>query len=83
MLLIYGYAIRLETKNIPLSVQDFGHSPLSRTYVERIVCDASIYSHTPRWAIARSLILKGVAIDLLLTHIIFILFCNCLTDSEY
>jgi ABC-2 type transport system permease protein len=36
MLLIYGYAIRLETKNIPLSVQDFDHSPLSRSYVERL-----------------------------------------------
>ena len=36
MLLIYGYAIRLEAKNIPLSVQDFDNSPLSRTYVERL-----------------------------------------------
>ena len=36
MLLIYGYAIRLETKNIPLSVQDFDRSPLSRSYVERL-----------------------------------------------
>ncbi len=36
MLLIYGYAIRLETKNIPLSIQDFDNSPLSRTYIERL-----------------------------------------------
>ncbi|GAB4231191.1 MAG: ABC transporter permease [Stanieria sp.] len=36
MLLIYGYAIRLETKNIPLSVQDFDNSYLSRSYVERL-----------------------------------------------
>ncbi len=36
MLLIYGYAIRLETKNIPLAVQDFDNSPLSRSYVERL-----------------------------------------------
>lgn len=36
VLLIYGYAIRLEAKNIPLSVQDFDNSPLSRTYVERL-----------------------------------------------
>ena len=36
MLLIYGYAIRLETKNIPLSIQDFDNTPLSRTYVERL-----------------------------------------------
>lgn len=36
VLLIYGYAIRLEAKNIPLSVQDFDNSPLSRTYVARL-----------------------------------------------
>ncbi|MGV2831479.1 ABC transporter permease [Myxosarcina sp. GI1(2024)] len=36
MLLIYGYAVRLETKNIPLSIQDFDNSFLSRSYVERI-----------------------------------------------
>lgn len=36
VLLIYGYAIRLEAKNIPLSVQDFDHSALSRTYVARL-----------------------------------------------
>ncbi|BAZ45355.1 ABC-2 type transporter protein [Chondrocystis sp. NIES-4102] len=36
MLLIYGYAIRLETKNIPLSVQDLDNSYLSRSYVERL-----------------------------------------------
>lgn len=36
MLLIFGYAIRLETKNIPLAIQDFNLSPLSRSYVERL-----------------------------------------------
>jgi len=36
VLLIYGYAIRLEAKNIPLSVQDFDNSPLSRTYISRL-----------------------------------------------
>jgi ABC-2 type transport system permease protein len=36
VLLIYGYAIRLETNNIPLAVQDFDRSPLSRAYIERI-----------------------------------------------
>jgi ABC-2 type transport system permease protein len=36
VLLIYGYAIRLESKNIPLSVQDFDNSFLSRTYIERL-----------------------------------------------
>ena len=36
MLLIYGFAIRLEAKNIPLSVQDFDNSSLSRSYTERL-----------------------------------------------
>ncbi|MFG6107426.1 ABC transporter permease [Leptothoe sp. EHU-05/26/07-4] len=36
MLLIFGYAIRLETKNIPLAIQDFNMTPLSRSYVERL-----------------------------------------------
>jgi ABC-2 type transport system permease protein len=36
MLLIYGFAIRLEIKNIPLGVQDFDRSPLSRAYMERL-----------------------------------------------
>lgn len=35
-LLIFGYAIRLEAKNIPLTVQDFDNSPLSRSYIERL-----------------------------------------------
>lgn len=36
VMLIFGYAIRLEAKNIPLSIQDFDNSPLSRSYVERL-----------------------------------------------
>lgn len=35
-LLIYGFAVRLEAKNIPLVVQDFDNSPLSRSYIEQI-----------------------------------------------
>jgi ABC-2 type transport system permease protein len=35
-LLIYGFALRLEVKAIPLVVQDFDQSPLSRTYIERL-----------------------------------------------
>jgi ABC-2 type transport system permease protein len=35
-LLIFGFAIRLETKNIPLAIQDFDISPLSRAYIERL-----------------------------------------------
>lgn len=36
-LLIYGFAIRLETKNIPLVIQDFEKSPLSRDYIDTFV----------------------------------------------
>lgn len=34
-LLIFGYAIRLETKDIPLAVIDYSHTPLSRAFKER------------------------------------------------
>lgn len=34
--LIFGYAIRLEQKDIPISLQDFDNSPLSRAYAERL-----------------------------------------------
>jgi ABC-2 type transport system permease protein len=36
-LLIYGFAMRLEIKEIPLVVQDFDQSPMSRSYVEQLV----------------------------------------------
>lgn len=36
-LLIYGFAMRLEIKEIPIVVQDFDHSPMSRSYVEQLV----------------------------------------------
>lgn len=36
MLLIYGYAIRLEAQNIPLNIQDLDNSYLSRNYAERL-----------------------------------------------
>ncbi|MCL6434028.1 MAG: ABC transporter permease [Leptolyngbyaceae cyanobacterium HOT.MB2.61] len=35
-LFIFGFAIRLESKNIPLVIQDFDRSGLSRTYIERL-----------------------------------------------
>ncbi len=60
MLLIYGYAIRLETKNIPLSIQDFDNSFLSRTYVERLYATnqfipAPILTSSPTTVIDRGL----------------------------
>ena len=36
MMLIYGFAIRLEAQNLPLSIHDYDNSPLSRSYVERL-----------------------------------------------
>lgn len=39
MLLIFGLAIRLQIKNIPVAVQDFDRTPFSRDFISRI--DAS------------------------------------------
>ncbi len=36
MLLIFGFAIRLQIKDIPVAVQDFDRSPFSRDFVSRI-----------------------------------------------
>jgi len=36
VMLIYGFAIRLEAQNLPLSIYDYDNSPLSRTYVARL-----------------------------------------------
>lgn len=35
-LFIFGFAIRLEAQDIPLAIQDFDNSPLSRSYIERL-----------------------------------------------
>jgi ABC-2 type transport system permease protein len=35
-LIIFGFAIRLEAKNIPLVIQDFDRSPLSQQYAEQL-----------------------------------------------
>lgn len=35
-LCIFGFAIRLEVKDIPLAIQDWDNTPLSRTYIERL-----------------------------------------------
>jgi ABC-2 type transport system permease protein len=36
-LLIFGFAVRLESKNIPIYIQDFSLTTLSRSYVERLL----------------------------------------------
>jgi ABC-2 type transport system permease protein len=35
-LLIFGFAIRLEAKDIPIAIQDFDNTALSRSYIERL-----------------------------------------------
>ena len=35
-MLIYGFAIRLEAQNLPVSIYDYDNSPLSRSYVARL-----------------------------------------------
>ena len=65
-LLLFGFAIRLETKNIPLAVQDFDNSPLSRAYVERFFATnqfqpAPLENNDPDRTIDRGLA-KAVAI---------------------
>nr|WP_254217246.1 ABC transporter permease [Synechococcus sp. CCY 9618] len=46
-LLILGFAIRLETKDIPIVVQDLDRSPLSRSYTDRLF--ATDQFHPSRW----------------------------------
>jgi ABC-2 type transport system permease protein len=36
MLLIFGFAIRLQIKNIPVAIQDFDRSPFSRDFISRL-----------------------------------------------
>jgi len=35
-MLIFGFAIRLEIKDVPLGIRDFDNSPLSRAYIEQV-----------------------------------------------
>ena len=42
-LLIYGFAIRLEAKNIPLIVQNLDRSALSRDYVDRFTASTQFF----------------------------------------
>ena len=67
VLLIYGYAIRLEAKNIPLTIQDFDNSALSRTYVERLYATqqfepAPLINNSPTTSIDRGLAKAAVII---------------------
>lgn len=61
-LLIFGFAVRLESKNIPVIVQDFDQSPLSRSYIERLYATNQFTPHA--WSgtnPARDAIDQGIA----------------------
>lgn len=66
-LLIFGYAIRLEAKNIPITIQDFDNSPLSRSYIERLFATNQFVptaqpSTTPQGAIDHGFAKVGIII---------------------
>ena len=48
LLFVYGFAIRLESKNIPLIIQDFDKSPLSRDYIDRFKASTQFKLLYPR-----------------------------------
>jgi ABC-2 type transport system permease protein len=51
-LLIFGFAIRLEAKDIPIVIQDFDRSPLSQAYADRIFA-TNVFKSIP-WDVNRS-----------------------------
>ena len=61
-LFIFGYAIRLEAKNIPIVVQDLDNSSLSRSYIERLYAtnQLNLVPHPALEPAARSLD-RGIA----------------------
>ncbi len=67
-LLLFSYGIRLESKNIPLAVEDADHTPVSREYVHRLYATnmfipaACPGDGSPSDAIDRSLAKVGVVI---------------------
>ena len=48
-LLLFSYGTVLEIKNIPLAVQDFDRSPLSRAYSERFFCHHPVRLYSLDW----------------------------------
>ena len=61
-LLLFSFGTRLEAKNIPLVVQDFDQTPLSRAYSERFFAtnqfDSTLWTGTD---VARDVLDRGVA----------------------
>jgi ABC-2 type transport system permease protein len=60
-LFIFGYAIRLEAKNIPIAIQDFSNTPLSRSYGERLFATNQFQPAPLIGASAQTGIDRGVA----------------------
>lgn len=67
-LIVFGFAIRLEAKNIPIVIQDFDNTPLSRSYIERLFATnqfvpiATSSSNDPQTIIDRGLAKVAVII---------------------
>lgn len=61
-LLLFGFGVRLEAKNIPLVVQDYDQTPLSRAYAERFFAtnqfDSTLWAGSDP---ARDAIDRGIA----------------------
>ncbi len=60
-LFIFGYAIRLEAKNIPIAIQDFSNTPLSRSYVERLFATQQFEPAPLLGATAQSVLDRSIA----------------------
>lgn len=67
MLLLYGYAVNLDLRNIPLAVVDRDHSPLSRLLVERMVESGyfEVVARPQELAPAERLVMAGRAMGIL------------------
>ena len=67
MILLYGYAVNLDLKNVPLAVVDYDHSELSRSVVERLVCSEyfSVTGYFPKVSDAASEIYRSRAFGIL------------------
>ncbi|HUU27840.1 MAG TPA: ABC transporter permease [archaeon] len=63
MILLYGYAINLDVRNIPVAVVDYDRSPLSRMMVEKMVSSGyfSVTGQPQNISKARELIYSGRA----------------------
>lgn len=61
-LLLFGYGIRLESKNIPMAVQDFDQTSLSREYIARLYAtNVIVPAEWKQYASPEEAIKRGIA----------------------